>query len=86
MSDDEWESEAKKDSTAPLMRCILTGMYMPDTDDKEDMTWCGKVAYSKMNWCFVDASHAALSGLHGTSIVTCYECVGAIKKALDRTL
>jgi hypothetical protein len=40
-------------------------------------TWCGRTAPST-EWCFIDASHAALNAKHEGRLVLCPECAAAI--------
>lgn len=62
------------------VRCVLTSVH--DTPVNEsDRTWCGRVP-PITEWCFNDASHAALSAKRENRLVACPACTVAIVRAL----
>jgi len=75
------------------VKCALTGRYVhvvpvddPDadpskTESKEQRTWCDRTPPDH-EWCFTDASHAALNGASGGRMVLCPACCTAIVRAL----
>lgn len=54
--------------------CVLSGMA------NSRATWCGKPHTA---FCFQDAGHASLNGLHKGRLIVCRGCRDAIVAALD---
>jgi hypothetical protein len=57
-------------------RCILTGMA-----DEPKQTWCGRKS-DPFEWCFVDATHAALNARQQQWLLSCRKCAEAVAKVL----
>ncbi len=69
----EETTAAEPDEAAP---CVLTGKFdrpddHPNGPHREWKTWCGRRVPEGSEWVFLDASHAALSGLAGTPACRC---------------
>lgn len=62
------------------VKCVRTGMYDKDKKPVQE-TWCGRTV-DQFEFCFTDAAHASLSGLHKAYLVACPQCVEKITEAL----
>jgi hypothetical protein len=66
------------------VKCALTGRNVVPKEGwpvAEQKTWCDRTPPDH-EWCFTDASHAALNGANGGRMVLCPACCTAIVRAL----
>jgi hypothetical protein len=59
----------------------VSGAEPIKTETREQRTWCGRTP-EVAEWCFENASHAALNGAQQGRLVLCPGCCTAIARAL----
>jgi len=75
------DGEDEQAARPEYVHCVLTGMYIDGTDQREQTTWCGRTVYRE--FVFQDPTHAILNGHHKNYLLCCPECSKAMMLALQ---